>query len=299
MNPQFPIYIVSKGRWDSRLTMKCLDRLGVPFRVVVEESEAQSYARVLGGNRLLVLDPKLQRTYETCDDLGDTKSRGAGPARNFAWEHAIAEGHDWHWVMDDNIRSFFRFNNCHRWYCGDGTLLRSCEDFVLRYQNVGMAGPHYKMFVNPNNRHRSPFVLNTRIYSCNLIRNDLPFRWRGRYNEDTLLSLDLLTHGWCTILFYHLLQDKIATQLMTGGNTDEIYKEGTSAKSEMLVREYPRYAHLMWRFGRPHHFMNYTRHFGRRPRLKRKPDVEITPGIDDYGLKLVDISEAATSPPPT
>lgn len=32
------------------------------------------------------------------------------PARNFAWAHSIANGHAWHWVMDDNIVSFYRAN---------------------------------------------------------------------------------------------------------------------------------------------------------------------------------------------
>jgi len=47
----------------------------------------------------MILDPIYQRDYETLDDLGDTKSKGPGPARNFISEHSIAEGHDWHWVM--------------------------------------------------------------------------------------------------------------------------------------------------------------------------------------------------------
>ena len=41
----------------------------------------------------------------------------------------------------------------------------------------------------------------SRIYSCNLIRTDIPYRWRGRYNEDTILSLDILRGGHCTLLF--------------------------------------------------------------------------------------------------
>ena len=41
----------------------------------------------------------------------DTDNRtGAGSARNFAWEHSISKGFDWHWVMDDNIEAFERFN---------------------------------------------------------------------------------------------------------------------------------------------------------------------------------------------
>ena len=289
MNPRHPIYIPSKGRAATSLTMKEFDRLGVPYRVVVEDAEHGAYARVLGEERLLVLDTAYQASYETCDDLGGSKSYGAGPARNFAWDHARSLGHEWYWVVDDNINRFFRFHRNRGIPVGDGTLFRTCEDFVERYKNVGMAGPQYFMFVLFRKPLGYTFTLNTRIYSCNLIRTDIPFRWRGRYNEDTILSLDLLTNGWCTILFNHLLQDKMATQSMPGGNTDELYKEGTAEKSAMLVREFPRYARLTWRFGRPHHFVGYKKHFGRRPRLRRKPDVQIAAGVDDYGLKLFDL----------
>ncbi len=79
------------------------------------------------------------------------------------------------------------------------------KDFVLRYENIAMAGPNYFMFA-PRKRKHPPFSLNTRIYSCNLIRNDLPFRWRARYNEDTDLSLRMLKAGWCTVLFYVFLK---------------------------------------------------------------------------------------------
>ena len=39
MKPTYPIYIVSKGRWESRLTSKSLDRMGIPYWLVVEEQE--------------------------------------------------------------------------------------------------------------------------------------------------------------------------------------------------------------------------------------------------------------------
>jgi len=35
MNPQYPIYIVSKGRWDSRLTSKALESIKVPYHIVI------------------------------------------------------------------------------------------------------------------------------------------------------------------------------------------------------------------------------------------------------------------------
>lgn len=171
---------------------------------------------------VLELDLSFKDRYELCDDLGLTKSTGPGPARNFAWEHSIAAGHSWHWVIDDNIKAFYRLNHNLKVPVSDGTIFRCMEDFALRYRNVGMTGPNYFMFASRKSK-MPPFVANTRIYSCNLIRNDVPKRWRGRYNEDTILSLDMLKAGWCTIQFNAFLQEKMETQKLPGGNTDEFY----------------------------------------------------------------------------
>ena len=43
-NPQYPIYIVSKGRWKRNPTSKALMNMNVPFYIIVEESEYQNYA---------------------------------------------------------------------------------------------------------------------------------------------------------------------------------------------------------------------------------------------------------------
>ena len=165
--------------------------MGVPYRIVVEEQQYADYAAVIDAAKILVLDPAYQRDYSTCDDVGDAKSKGSGPARNFIWDHAKASGAEWHWIMDDNIQSFYRLNRNTKIQMKDGTFFRIMEDFCLRYQTVALAGPHYEHFVLRREKCE-PFELNTRIYSCNLIRNDVPFRWRGRYNEDTILSLDML-----------------------------------------------------------------------------------------------------------
>ena len=53
---QFPIYIPSKGRADSRLTIKALEEMGVPYTVVVEEQEYSEYAKVVPKKNILVLD---------------------------------------------------------------------------------------------------------------------------------------------------------------------------------------------------------------------------------------------------
>ncbi len=283
MNPQFPIYIVSKGRHESRLTSRALEKRGVPYFIIVEAQELDLYAAVIDRKKILVLDPAYQRDYDTFDDLGESKGRGAGPARNFAWDHSVADGHAWHWVMDDNIRGFWRLNRNRKVPTGDGTPLRCIEDFTLRYKNVGMAGPNYYMF-GPRKNSCAVFTLNTRIYSCNLIRNDIPFRWRGRYNEDTDLSLRILKSRQATILFNAFLQQKTPTLTMKGGNTDTIYAEGTEAKSRMLVAMHPDVTTLVWKFGRKHHLVDY-KPFKRIP-LIRHNDQEVRPKVDEYQMKI-------------
>lgn len=282
MEPRFPLYIPSKSRAESAKTPRFLDSINQPYKIVVEEQQFEDYNRYFPKEKLLILDPLYQKNYETCDEgVPESKSKGPGPARNFAWEHSISEGYDWHWVMDDNILLFAIMNKNNRHVVGDGTIFHAMEDFVLRYKNIGMAGPNYWTFAHPRAK-RPPFTLNTRIYSCNLIRNDLPHRWRGRYNEDTILSLDMVTDGWCTVQFNTMLQDKMHTQVLTGGNTEAFYaEEGTMPKSKMLYDQYPEITKIVWRFGRWHHYVNYKVF---KHGLIKKDNIEIEP--NKYQFKL-------------
>jgi hypothetical protein len=285
MQPRFPLYIPSKSRAETATTPRFLDSINVPYRLVVEEQQYAEYAEYFSVDKLLILDKTFQDNYNTFDDLGNTKSKGPGAARNFIWEHSIAEGHDWHWVMDDNITLFARLHKNQRIPVGDGTIFHAMEDFVLRYENIAMAGPQYWMFA-PSRSKLPPFVVGTRIYSCNLIRNDVPFRWRGRYNEDTDLSLVMLKAGWQTVQFNAFLQYKLTTQTLGGGNTEAFYAgEGTLPKSQMLVDMHPDVARLVWKFGRWHHHVNYNP-YKDIPLIKKKDFVE--PVENPYKFKLTD-----------
>lgn len=283
MNPRYPLYIVSKGRADSRLTSKALEAMNVPYLIVIEDQEYDDYAAVIDEKKILLLDKTYQSDYDAFDDLGMTKSKGAGPARNFVWDHSISEGHAWHWVMDDNIRWFCRLNRNSRYRVMNGSIFCAMEDFVERYVNVAMAGPQYRMF-SPRRFKFPPYVPNTRIFSCNLIRNNMPYRWRGRYNEDADLSIRMLKDRWCTIQFNAFLQEKMWTQSIKGGNTTDIYADGTFMKSKMLVDMHPDVTEMIWRFGRCHHHVNYKQF--QKTKLQRKPGVNLEKQVNDYGMVL-------------
>ena len=292
MNPQFPLYIPSKGRSEYMITSKELTRMGVPHNIVVEPQEVKKYQEAVNKfgltTNVIELDMSYKTKYDLCDGIGLSKTTGSGPARNFIWDHSMKSGFKWHWIMDDNIRGFFRMNKNLRIKTNSPSFWRAMEDFILRYTNISMAGPDYTAFAF-GNCAMVPFITNTRIYSCNLIRNDVPFRWRGRYNEDTILSLDMLKAGWCTVLFNAFLQNKLTTQTIKGGNTDELYKDGTMEKSKMLVREHPDVAKLKFRFNRWHHHVDYTPY--KKNKLIRKEDLPKKDGVNEYGMKLMQINQ--------
>ena len=284
MNTRFPLYIVSKSRAHSRLTVKALLRMHLDFYVVIEAEQYKEYAAVIEPKYLLVLDKKFQDEYNTLDNLGSVKSKGPGPARNFAWQHSIDQGYTWHWVMDDNIHKFYRFN-CNRQIEDiSGKIFYAMEEFCLRYSNVVMAGPQYFMFV-PRKKKLPPFTLNNRIYSCNFIRNDIPWRWRGRYNEDTDLSLMILKSGLCTIQFNAFLQQKAPTQTIGGGCTKDFYQpEGTFNKSKMLAQVHSDVAKVVYRFGRIHHYVDYSQF--KKNKLLRNPSAIISDSSCQFESKL-------------
>ena len=284
MNPQFPLYIVSKGRWESRLTSKALERMNVPYHIIVEEQEYENYAAVIDKNKILILDKSYQDSYDVYDKYEGINCVGAGAARNFAWDHSIKNGYKWHWVMDDNIRGFGRLNKNLKIYVSDGTIFKAMEDFCLRYKNIAMAGPNYDYFA-PRRSKQPPFIHNTRIYSCNLIRNDVPFRWRGRYNEDTDLSLRMLKKGYCTILFNAFLQYKTTTMIMKGGNTDELYAaDGRKKMAKSLADQHPDVVKVTWRFNKWHHIVDYLGFKCNKP--IKIDGIKINKKIDNYGMSL-------------
>lgn len=274
MNPEYPVYIISKGRWESRLTAKTLTSIGVPFRIVVEPQEHEQYAEVIDPKRILVLP---------FSNLG----QGSIPARNWVWEHSISEGAARHWILDDNIRCFWRWHNNAKLHADTGSVFKACEDFIGRYENVALAGMNYFMFAK-NKYKDNPFRLNTRIYSCILIKNDIPYRWRGRYNEDTDLSLRVLKDGWCTVLFMAFLAEKMPTLSMKGGNTEELYKldnaDGRLLMAQSLQQQHPDVVKIGRRWGRWQHVVDYRPFKGNQ--LIKKPGVIIPEGVNNYGMVL-------------
>jgi hypothetical protein len=280
---RFPIYIVSKGRWERRPTANTLEMMGIPYYIIVEKEEESFYREKVKGE-VLVIPQKYKDDYDTFWERSSDNKVGAGAPRNFAWDHSISMGYSHHWVMDDNIESFERYNNNLKIKCKSALPFYIMEDFALRYKNLAQVSPSYAIFC-PASEGREPLIFNTRCYSCILIKNDIPFRWRGRYNEDTDLSLRILKAGMCTVEFRTFLQGKRATQTMSGGNTDEFYKEeGTYNKSKMLVDMHPDVTVLTKKFNRWHHHVDYSPF--KSNLMEFNADYKKVVGSNEFGMVL-------------
>jgi hypothetical protein len=243
--------------------------MGVQYRIVIEPQEYDQYASVIDPEKILTLP---------FSNLG----QGSIPARNWVWNHSIEEGHSRHWILDDNIESVDRFNHNRKIpvYCP--APFRAMEDFCDRYENIALAGPNYGVFC-PAKECRPPVRFNIRVYSCILIQNEIPYRWRGRYNEDTDLSIRALKDGLCTALFNAFLIGKRATMSQGGGNTDELYAgDGRLRMAESLRDQHPDVVRVVQKFGRWHHQVDYRPFSGNKLRQVRDTD----DSINEYGMRL-------------
>jgi len=97
-----------------------LERMNVSYRIVVEPQEYEAYAAVIDPAKIITLP---------FSNLG----QGSIPARNFVWEHAVNEGYERHWILDDNLRSFRRLHQNKKIEVLDGVCFRVIEDFADRY----------------------------------------------------------------------------------------------------------------------------------------------------------------------
>ena len=290
----YPIYVVSKGRKDNCTTSEYLSRMEVEHYVVVEPFEVQDYKDSLEPKfaKVLEMDLSYKDSYDTFSQIGNLNSTGPGAARNFCWEHSMKSGFKWHWVMDDNANEGFHmlYQNA-KIKCRSGAYFKAMEDWVDKFDNIAIAGLNYTKFAMEPSK-TPPYSLNTRIYSFLLIRNDIPYRWRGRYNEDTDLSLRVLKDGWCTVQFNSFLAGKITTQKVKGGNTEEFYSsEGTKPKSQMLEDMHPDVAKVVWKFNRWHHHVDYT---GYNQKLNPIVDFSKEARVNDLGIKIIDTNEVST-----
>lgn len=278
MKNKYPVFIPTKGRWETPITINMFKNFNVPFKIVIEKQDFEHYSKIVSVDDILVVPHQNQ---------------GLTVTRNWIWDYAESQGYEKFWTFDDNIGRVYRLNNNRRLQVKDGTFLRVIEDFADRYENLYVIGMNYVSFAK--DRDKLPvYYPNTRIYSNMLLTTKARFssgekiRNKLFYNDDTDLCLRILKDGLPTIQINAFLIDKGTTMQLKGGMTEYYLSpecEGRKKFVEELQNAHPDVVNLTWKFNRWHHHVNYKPF--KRNKLIRKQGIVIPEGINDYGMKLV------------
>jgi len=252
---EYPIYIISKGRYDvkRKMTWDFLKDENIDFVLIVEPSEAKEYEKIT--ENLLVL-PK--------DNYGTSIY-----ARMYALEDSLKKGYSHHFLLDDNMKNIVVLWKGRRYTTKISYLLKSLNIVSKMYEDVLIYGfQEYQFLLGVN----VPISFNNHIYSFFLIDNTIyekGIHWRLKYNEDVDICLQTIAKGYFTAQIRLFSFHKYVTREIKGGNTDTLYKGRNSKvlKTNILKAYYPNIVKVDNRFGRYHHVISWQK-FPKIPKKK-------------------------------
>ncbi len=229
---EFPISILSYGRYLSNKTSKYLVECRIKHYIFVEDCEYNVYLEQYY-NDLSEEDKLLVNIINTGEDF-HLKNLGGTPVRNYILDYWLEQGYDRCWMLDDNINYYTRFNQGQKIKIYSDLIFSSIEQYIKPYDNIGVCSHNLNGFIT-NGRSRTVMVPNEKHYSSLLLLTHKQFRFKHKYNEDVLISIDYIISGKHNFCFNHMLFDKNTSGTEDGGNTNTIYMDGSN---EGYIKKY-------------------------------------------------------------
>lgn len=216
----FPVYVATCGRAEDRYTLDQLDEHNIPHVAVVEPREEKLYKKTT--KSLLVL-PK--------------DNKGLWYVRQWILDHANKLGLEWFWMLDDDIKKFYRVENAkcipvtvreclldsQRWFVNQKT----CGQAALEYQQFGWGA-------------KKPFAINSYCDVAVCIHakrcSKIKFRKETDLKVDRDFTLQVIASGMHAIRTTHCCFSAPKNASNKGG-LQEAYLEGgrEEASSKMMV----------------------------------------------------------------
>lgn len=207
MNTQHTIYIPSKARANSCTTPHLLMKDGITnWLIVIEPQDFRDYAKEFHPGHIVVLDKNDQ---------------GLWYSRQFCKDRSISYGDEYHWQLDDDIRSFISRSpgmaSSRPLPC---EALREIEEVVEKYSNIGQAGMNQNSWPPGDN----PIKVNRLPVQAFLVNNSVKAKFRTPILNDFDFTLQVLKEGWCTLLFDHIRTNTPPIGTNAGG-LNAVYKK--------------------------------------------------------------------------
>jgi hypothetical protein len=202
-----PVYVISAGRAETCLTPGLLEADGVPFKIVTEPGDDEAaYASRFGADRVLAVDEP---------------GGGVTYARTWTKRHSESEGEDFHWQVDDDVKSFSIEKDRKQRKVGPAEAMAYSDGLIRRLQNAAI------LSISPSQWAESvPYVFNRYAHSVEVIRNGTPLYFRPNVIEDLDFCLQAFALGFCTVV---VKQYRFASHMhleQEGGCTEWLYGTG-------------------------------------------------------------------------
>lgn len=230
-----PVYVASKGRPHSAL-LRYLRNEGVEHAVVVEPHERADYLAAGAPRRSL--------------RLLDEDEQGFGYARAGTLAHARADGHDWFWMLDDDITSFHEIAGGKARRVTARRALDGAEQ-ILAEVEWGQAALDYQQYAWGA---RQPYVLNSYCDVAVAIRCDTPAAYRAECGVklDRDFTMQVLAAGQPTVRVTRFAFGAPTMGTNAGGLYDEYRQGREQTDAETLARLWPQHATVVVKAnGRP------------------------------------------------
>lgn len=228
--PKCPIFIPSRGRPSHAYSARSLKGAEVPFKLVIEPQEVESYRAIWSEKQILILPEGHQ---------------GIAYSRQFILDHCRSHGIPRYWQLDDNIRGWMVKLNGNLTIVPVNYVLSQIEAETESDARIAMAATDYKQFAALTNKE---FTDNTRTYCCVLTRTDTGIDYRAavEMKEDVDFCLRHLTTGWRTRLYHKFAMDKLTMGKTVIGGLSEKYKAGQdTTAAERLCAYWPGITHVV------------------------------------------------------
>tara|TARA_Y100000310_G_scaffold271100_1_gene285406 strand:+ start:220 stop:1023 length:804 start_codon:yes stop_codon:yes gene_type:complete len=223
MNPEYPVYILSKGRADNCITANNLIQANCTnFKIVVEPQDYDKYNFYYDKAYLLKLDKNNQ---------------GVAYVRQYIKDYDKSE---YHWALDDDLKFKKRI-----YILAMGAyknipynpleMFREVEAYVKKYKNIGLAGFRNSVWAF---KQKNDISFNKQVASCVLVKKNTNAQYNKNIIEDTDYCMQLLTLNYCTVIFNRLLYDAPSQGKEKGGNTNELYHHKITELQQALVNKW-------------------------------------------------------------
>jgi hypothetical protein len=208
----FPIFIPSKGRSKTSLTLKALraSPFSPNYYAVVEPDEKEQYAEVLPPSKIVVLPES---------------DRGLAYSRQYVLDLMIKGNTDWFWMLDDDLTGFYLKDSSGKLQkVSIDVALTEAEKYFSNSGDIAQAGLEYQQFAWSQNKS---YALNSYCDCCVAIHTQrvksVKFRDEVNLKLDRDFTLQVLSLGYKTLRTFNVAFSCPKNGSNAGG-LQEVYK---------------------------------------------------------------------------